>query len=75
MPDWSGRGFWRLYPQVLREARLQRTQPGSTGKIVVDKGNTPETWKAVEGYWDGSLKDCAKGGCGVVIKGATEKDG
>ena len=26
-------------------------------KIVIDKSNTSETWKAVSGYWDGSVKD------------------
>ena len=38
-------------------------------KIVLNKCNCSETWKAVKGYWDGSFKDIGKSGCGVVIKG------
>ena len=37
-------------------------------KLVIDKCNNSETWKAVKGYWDGSSKDYGKSGCGVVIK-------
>ena len=36
--------------------------------IIVDRSNMTETWKAAKGYWDGSLKDNGKSGCGVVMK-------
>ena len=29
----------------------------------------PTTWKAIQGFWDGSFKDDGKSGCGIVIKG------
>ena len=32
-------------------------------KIVLDKCNNSEAWKAVEGYWDGSFKDNGENGC------------
>ena len=38
-------------------------------KIVSDRCDSSETWKAVKGYWDGSFNDNGKSGCGVVIKG------
>ena len=38
-------------------------------KIVLDKRDISESWKALKGYWDGSFKDNGKSGCGVVIKG------
>ena len=37
-------------------------------KIIVDKSNITETWKAVKVFWDGSAKDNDKSGCGVLIK-------
>ena len=36
--------------------------------IIVDRSNKTETWKAVKGHWDGSLKDNGKSGGGVVMK-------
>ena len=38
-------------------------------KMIVDRSNHTETWKAVTGFWDGRFKDNGKSGCGVVIKG------
>ena len=38
-------------------------------KITVEKGNKTENWKAVRGFWDGSIKIDGSSGCGVVIKG------
>ena len=35
-------------------------------KIIIDKCNNLETWKAVKGYWDD------KSGCGVVIEGGRQ---
>ena len=58
----------------FREHNQEADLWASTGaegqrKIFVDKCNNSETWKAVKGHWDGSFKDNAKSGCGVVIKG------
>ena len=38
-------------------------------KIVLDKRDNSETWKAVRGFRDGSFKNNDNSGCGVVIKG------
>ena len=44
-------------------------------KIVLDKRDNSETWKAVRGFWDGSFKNNGNNGCGVVIKGADKEKG
>ena len=44
-------------------------------KIVYDRRNNSETWKAVRGHWDGSFKDNGSSGCGIVIKGVDRKMG
>ena len=38
-------------------------------KIVPDRCDNSETWKADKGYWYGSFNDNGKSGCGVVING------
>ena len=40
-------------------------------KIIVDKGNNTERWKAVKGVWDGSSKNNGKSCCGVRDKWIT----
>ena len=40
-------------------------------KIIVDKGNNTERWKAVKGVWDGSSKNNGKSCCGVRAKWIT----
>ena len=40
-------------------------------KIIVDKGNDTERWKAVKGVWHGSSKNNGKCCCGVRDKWIT----
>ena len=56
---------------VYREHNQEADQWAKIGaqgqrKIVLDRRDHSETWKAVRGYWDGSFKDKGKSGCGVV---------
>ena len=64
---------------VFREHNREADHWASVGaerqrKIVIDRCNNSETWKAMKGFWHGSSKDNVKSGCGVVIKGLTGTD-
>ena len=58
--------FWEHNKEVDHWANV-----GAEGqrKVVSDRKSDADTWKAVEGFWDGSCEDNGKSGCGVVIKG------
>ena len=55
---------------IFREHN-QAANVGAEGqrKVVIDRKNNADTWKAVKGFWDGSCKDNGKKRCGAVIKG------
>ena len=42
-------------------------------KIVLDRRDNSEPWKAVKRNWDGSFRDNGKGGGGMVIKGVDRR--
>ena len=52
-----------------------RANLGAEGqrKIVVDRDNNNEKWKAVQDFWDGRSKCDGRSNCGVVIKGPDKK--
>ena len=62
---------------VYREHNWEADHWTNTGaqrlrKIVLDRCDNSETWKAAKGYSVGSFKDNGKSGGGVVIKGRQE---
>ena len=44
-------------------------------KIVLDRRDNSESWKAIRGFWFGSFKGKGRSGCCIVINGPTGKDG
>ena len=46
-----------------------------TNVRVIDRTSNADTWKAVEGFFDGSCRDNGKSGCGWSPKESTEEDG
>ena len=58
-----------VYREHIQEAdHWANIGPQGQRKIVFDRRDNSGTWKAVNGYWDGSFKDNGKRGSGVVIK-------